>query len=95
MPFISSVGDGCFFSKWLKSSVAVYESWLVVAQPEKTPIQMAARKLVNNVRIFFIAHNIGRRQLEDTGATDPNDAVGKPSAPLIKHAWENKYASQR
>jgi hypothetical protein len=52
---MSSVGDGCFFSKPLESFKAVYESWLGVAQPEKTQVLATTRKLIKNARIFFIA----------------------------------------
>jgi hypothetical protein len=51
---MSSVGDACFFSTPVVWSTTVYESWLVVAQPEKIQMLAATKAIIKNARVFFM-----------------------------------------
>jgi hypothetical protein len=58
MAVISSVGDGCLASTPLILFEAEYESWLVVAHPEKTQEPITTRKHINNARRFFMVSGL-------------------------------------
>jgi len=45
--------------------MAAYESWRVVAQPEKTQVLAITRKLIKNARVFFMAWLVAETRWAD------------------------------